>query len=227
MARKKKTAPSEPAHAAPAPPVATPPSPRTRGPLEERPSADRFGSSPRTRGPLEERPSADRFGSSGAEPPAPPLDPAPRTRREFLTRLGAAALLASGAGAAAAAVRFAVPETVAGAPERFPLGTPADFKVRTVTWLRDRELFVVRDEQGFGAFSSRCTHLGCTVRRTAQGYACPCHGARFDEAGRVAAGPARRGLPWFALALEGDGRIWIDRSRERPPGTAPLLSTEA
>jgi len=207
MARKKKTAPSEPAHAAPAPPVATPPSPRTRGPLEERPSADR--------------------ASSGAEPPAPPLDPAPRTRREFLTRLGAAALLASGAGAAAAAVRFAVPETVAGAPERFPLGTPADFKVRTVTWLRDRELFVVRDEQGFGAFSSRCTHLGCTVRRTAQGYACPCHGARFDEAGRVAAGPARRGLPWFALALEGDGRIWIDRSRERPPGTAPLLSTEA
>jgi 2-succinyl-5-enolpyruvyl-6-hydroxy-3-cyclohexene-1-carboxylate synthase len=39
-------------------------SPRTRGPLAERPSADRFGSSPRTRGPLEERPSADRFGSS-------------------------------------------------------------------------------------------------------------------------------------------------------------------
>ncbi len=39
-------------------------SPRTRGPLEERPSADRFGSSPRTRGPLEERPSADRFGST-------------------------------------------------------------------------------------------------------------------------------------------------------------------
>jgi hypothetical protein len=38
--------------------------PRTRGPPEERPSADRFGSSPRTRGPLEERPSADRFGSS-------------------------------------------------------------------------------------------------------------------------------------------------------------------
>jgi S-formylglutathione hydrolase FrmB len=39
-------------------------SPRTRGPLEERPSADRLGSSPRTRGPLEERPSADRLGSS-------------------------------------------------------------------------------------------------------------------------------------------------------------------
>jgi len=38
--------------------------PRTRGPLEERPSAERFGSGPRTRGPLEERPSADRFGST-------------------------------------------------------------------------------------------------------------------------------------------------------------------
>jgi cytochrome b6-f complex iron-sulfur subunit len=156
--------------------------------------------------------------------PEPPKEygvPA-HSRREFLTRAGEAALWASGAGSAMAAVRFALPDIVASAPERFALGTPADFKVRTVTWLRDRELFVVRDEQGFGAFSVRCTHLGCTVRRTPEGFACPCHGARFDERGRVVSGPARRPLPWFALSLGEDGRIWVDRSRVRAPGTEPL-----
>jgi chromosome segregation protein len=50
-------------------------SPRTRGPLEERPSADPFGSSPRTRGPLEERPSADPFGSSAAPTASDPSVP--------------------------------------------------------------------------------------------------------------------------------------------------------
>lgn len=145
-----------------------------------------------------------------------------QSRREFLTRAGEAALWASAAGSAVAALRFAVPDIVASAPERFALGTPADFKVRTITWLRDRELFVVRDEQGFGAFSARCTHLGCTLRRTPEGFACPCHGARFDDRGRVVSGPARRPLPWFALSLGEDGRIWVDRSRVRAPVTEPL-----
>ncbi len=164
-------------------------------------------------------------------PEAPAADPNPaerapklpvHSRRELLTRAGEAALWASFAGSAAAAIRFALPDIVASAPERFALGTPADFKVRTVTWLRERELFVVRDEQGFGAFSARCTHLGCTVRRTPEGFSCPCHGARFDASGRVVSGPARRPLPWFALSLEADGRIWVDRAQRRSPGTAPL-----
>lgn len=189
MARKRKSAPPEPAPEAP--PLAPQPEP----------------------------------ASAPAEAPRPP-ERAPegsaQTRREFLTRAGEAALWASGAGSAAAALRFALPDIVASAPERFALGTPADFKVRTVTWLRERELFVVRDERGFGAFSARCTHLGCTVRRTPEGFACPCHGARFSENGQVVSGPARRALPWFALSLEADGQIWVDRSRPHSPGTEPL-----
>jgi tRNA threonylcarbamoyladenosine biosynthesis protein TsaE len=61
--------------------------PRTRGPLEERPSAGRLGSGPRTRGPLEERPSAGRLGSGPRNrgpleerPSAGRLGSGPRTR---------------------------------------------------------------------------------------------------------------------------------------------------
>lgn len=158
-------------------------------------------------------------------PKAPPQPSAPTgdlSRRDFLVRATTTVAAGCGLVAAIGSVRFAVPETTEGAGQRFPLGLPSDFKARTVTWLRERELFVLRDEKGFGAFSSKCTHLGCTVQRTAAGFACPCHGARYDELGRVTAGPARRALPWFFLWQEADGRIWVDLSREASMGTAFL-----
>lgn len=47
------------------------------------------------------------------------------------------------------------------------------------------------------AFSSTCTHLGCTVNRVAGGKIfCPCHGSVFDAAtGAVVQGPAAQPLP--------------------------------
>jgi Rieske Fe-S protein len=143
------------------------------------------------------------------------------TRRDLLASAGLGLAAVCGAGLVVGAVRFASPETTSGA-SRFPLGTPADFKARTVTWLRDRELFVLRDEKGFGAFSSRCTHLGCTVRRTNEGFTCPCHGAKYDALGKVLSGPAPRALPWYVLWQEPDGRIWVDLSKPAAMGTAPL-----
>lgn len=168
--------------------------------------------------PASESPSAP--SAAAAQPSAPAGE---LTRRDFLAGAGTIAALGCGAAALAGSVRFAVPETTEGAGTRFPLGLPSDFKARTVTWLRDRSLFVLRDEKGFGAFSSKCTHLGCTVQRTAAGFSCPCHGAKYDEQGRVASGPARRALPWFAIWQEPDGRIWVDLSKEAPAGTAFLV----
>jgi Rieske Fe-S protein len=122
----------------------------------------------------------------------------------------------------AGAVRFAIPEIKEGPPRRFPVGKPADFKIRTLTWLRRHDLFVIRDQEGFGAFSSRCTHLGCAVQRTAEGFQCPCHGARYDRRGQVLAGPARQPLPWYRLWLEPDGQIWVDLDRTVENGPSPL-----
>ena len=47
------------------------------------------------------------------------------------------------------------------------------------------------------AVSARCTHLGCLVafNEAETAWECPCHGSRFDIAGKVLQGPARRPLP--------------------------------
>jgi Rieske Fe-S protein len=85
--------------------------------------------------------------------------------------------------------------------------------MNTLSWLRDRDLFVLRTPAGLGAFSSRCTHLGCTLRRTAEGFVCPCHGARYGALGEIVSGPARRPLPWYSVWLERDGRLWVDLAK--------------
>ncbi|MDA0268894.1 MAG: FAD-dependent oxidoreductase [Cyanobacteria bacterium] len=53
------------------------------------------------------------------------------------------------------------------------------------------------------ALSLSCTHQGCTVQRTVDttdvGFACPCHGAVYDETGKVMGGPAREDLTRYRL----------------------------
>ncbi len=143
-------------------------------------------------------------------------------RRDFLSRAGGVTLACCGLVATAGALRMTVPEVADGPPSRFAIGSVADFKMRTLTWLREHGLFVLRNEQGFGAISSRCTHLGCTVRRGADGFYCPCHGARFDAMGVVVEGPARDDLPWYKMWIEGDGVLWVDTSVQVEGQTVPM-----
>ena len=57
------------------------------------------------------------------------------------------------------------------------------------------------------ALSLRCTHLGCEVRRDGDGFACPCHGSRYDGVGNAVRGPAKRPLEALAVIRDGDG--WL------------------
>ncbi len=144
--------------------------------------------------------------STGKED-SPPIP----SRRDFITQTtglaltGACLLSALGGG-----IRLALPDFTEGPSQKIPLGRLVDFKMNTLTWLQDLSLFVMRNHNGIGVFSSRCTHLGCTVQRTAEGFVCPCHGAGYGPMGEVLSGPARRFLPWYTVWFETDGRLWVD-----------------
>ena len=60
--------------------------------------------------------------------------------------------------------------------------------------LPQQRVAVVREGGDFLAFDLTCTHLGCTVKATEQGFSCPCHGSRFGRGGDVLKGPAPRAL---------------------------------
>lgn len=71
------------------------------------------------------------------------------------------------------------------------------------------EIFVTGTVDAPVALSLACTHLGCRVAGAPGGFACPCHGSRFDPGGAAAAGPARAALR--RLPLERRGGVWTAR----------------
>lgn len=71
------------------------------------------------------------------------------------------------------------------------------------------EIVVTQPAEGeFRAFSSTCTHAGCTLRDVAGGTInCPCHGSKFNLDGTVANGPANRSLEARAVIVQGDSIV--------------------
>ena len=72
--------------------------------------------------------------------------------------------------------------------------------------LADQGIVVTQPTQGeFKAFSSTCTHAGCTVTQVSGGeIVCPCHGSQFSITdGSVDGGPAPAPLPSVAVQVKG------------------------
>lgn len=150
--------------------------------------------------------------------PCSRLDPEPVPRRDFLGLLSlwsmATTLLFATIGMARmprAAVlpspskkfRVAIPETLPAGEAFIPAG-------------RTTALF--RDGEGVYAISIVCTHLGCIVKPTADGFECPCHGSAYAANGDVLKGPAPRPLSWVKVSTSG-GMVVVDEGATVPAGT--------
>jgi cytochrome b6-f complex iron-sulfur subunit len=137
-----------------------------------------------------------------------------QTRRRFLFATGTTSVVAGVLGFLGATARYLFPNVLYEPPSRFAVGRPDDFPPGTATFLPEHRLFVFNGEAGFYAISSICTHLGCNVNHVqGDGFACPCHGSRYDANGQVTRGPAPQSLEWFGLSLSPRGELVIDRER--------------
>ena len=143
--------------------------------------------------------------------PTPPNDP-PSRRDFFLLTLGWLAATFATAASTVAAVKFLTPNALYEPSLRFKAGRPGDYADGSVTFLDDERVFIVRRGNAFQCLSAICTHLGCTVNRTGQGYHCPCHGTMFNNEGQVLGGPAPRPLEWFLVTLSKDNRLLVDKT---------------
>jgi cytochrome b6-f complex iron-sulfur subunit len=95
-------------------------------------------------------------------------------------------------------------------PTRFTLKTPQDYPVNSATSLPEAKAWLFCDERGLYAISAVCTHLGCIVTRSAEGFECPCHGSRYNAAGYVLKGPAKLPLNYLELTLSPEGLVVLD-----------------
>lgn len=116
------------------------------------------------------------------------------TRRDFLKLTTTALLTASGLLGLGGLLRFLDYRSEPAPKMEFDLGPAADYPAGSRTILADVPAVLLHTPNGFSALSLVCTHLGCTVEQKADGFTCPCHGSRYDEAGAVLRGPAQKPL---------------------------------
>jgi len=147
------------------------------------------------------------------------LEPPRVSRRSFLSLASLGSFCAAIGVALAGALRLPRPTVMPGPARRYKIGNPEDFPVGSATHLEKENVFIYRDGEGIYAISAVCTHLGCIVAQSAQGFACPCHGSKFDGKGKVIGGPAPRALPWLEVSRAADGQLLVLADNEVPAGT--------
>ena len=140
-------------------------------------------------------------------------------RRSVLAWLSSFALFGSGLISLVSNFVFIKPRATYGLPSRFSIGRADAYPPGTRMAVDTRRICVVRDGNKLAAISTTCTHLGCIVGVADTGFACPCHGSRFDQDGTVTGGPAPRPLPWFKVSQAPNGDLEVDTNVEVPPGS--------
>jgi cytochrome b6-f complex iron-sulfur subunit len=129
-------------------------------------------------------------------------------RRDFINKVAFGTLVSGGALLTSAALRIPFPQT-GGAARRYALANINQYPFNHFTFLPGKNIYIYRDRRGIRAVSAICTHLGCVLRRSDNGFRCPCHGSRFNDRGEALSGPATSDLNWYAVRKDLDGRIVV------------------
>ncbi|MCJ7435183.1 MAG: Rieske (2Fe-2S) protein [Anaerolineales bacterium] len=129
------------------------------------------------------------------------------SRRDFLKLLTKGLLTLSGALALGGLIRFLDFQTNPAPKTEFDLGLAANYPINSRTLLADVPAVLLHTKNGFSALSLVCTHLGCSVESDAGGFACPCHGSRFDSDGNVTHGPAAQSLTSLRIEITEANRL--------------------
>jgi len=136
------------------------------------------------------------------------------TRRDLLTRSGWAMVLGTIGVAAASSLRLLFPRVRFTPPTTVVLGRPENFSVGQLStkWKKSHSVILVRNQEGFYALRSICTHLGCipNYRPSEKKFKCPCHGSGFHLTGINFEGPAPRPLERLKIFFDEDGRLVVD-----------------
>lgn len=140
------------------------------------------------------------------------------SRRDFLELSAAWACAAAWALTVIGLLKFPKPALLPDISNKFKIGKPEDFPVGSTKILADKNTIIFRDEEGLSAVSLVCTHLGCIISKTSEGFSCPCHGSKYDKNGNVVKGPAPRALDWFEISQLPSGKLVVDAGKRVPVG---------
>lgn len=148
----------------------------------------------------------------------------PQPRRDFLGQAAFWTTAGTLGFAALGISRMPMPGVLPGQSSQLKIGLPGEFPVSSEpTRVPGQNLFVLHDADGYAVIGAICTHLGCVVAQTGEGFDCPCHGSRFTHDGKVVRGPAPSPLPWYEVAIGPDGQMVVDTKKTVPVGTKVLL----
>lgn len=137
------------------------------------------------------------------------------SRRSFLALMGVGAgLIGIGQMFGASMLGFLYPNAMKTPPSTFSIGRPEVVLSREgKTFDAKQKVFVESATGKVRVQTAVCTHLGCTVKISETGYACPCHGSTYDRYGRVTGGPAPRDLVFFEVFKGASGDLLVDKSK--------------